>query len=820
MRARPHWIARLPLLFTAAWLTLACKPATEPVVADVPTTPAVDPAQAELEQRLAWLDEQLEQARVDNHIPGMAIAIVRDDALVWARGFGVTDLDTNTPVTPETVFAIGSSTKAFSATLAAMMVDEGKLGWDDPLSKHLAGFELKIDGQDGQQATVRDVLSHRSGFARMGILWAGNTIPRDEILKHAAQAEPVAKFRAEFHYNNVTYMAGALTAAQVAGQSWEQLVRERLLEPLHMDHSNVDYASTIANPALSKGYTWREDLQEYEPATLRNTDAIAPAGAIFSSVLDMSNWLRLQLGNGEFEGKRLVSEQALAETHEQQIEIAPNIGYGLGWMLREWNGKRVVEHGGNIDGFAASVALLPDEQLGMVLLTNASMSPLQGTAMNLVFDALLTDAYLPPSSEGGEDLSRFVGKYVAEIPGFGGQSFEVLIKDGKLAVDVPGQMVYLLEPPDPDDDEQLREFEATDTVAVSFDAGPDGAIQALRLHQAGMKFELLREGFVPEPDLTPGEAAPLLGTYRNDKGMTMEVVLHNGRLAVDVPGQMRYDLERPDASGQYRFRINPDFIVTFTMGKDGTAEKLTQTQPGGGGVFVRERKAAGKTVTLEQIHRTRKSDKRAAALSKAGIVHLTQRVEMPSAGLTGTSDVWFDTAGHLREAVDFGAVGTMFAVIGPDGGWRESSFEPGKAVTGIELRQAQLGHPSVGLGDWRTAYTGETLLRTQTVDGRERHIIELRTVSSDPHSGGDLPPMTVHVDAKTGDIVEIHQVEVAPNGLRVPTVTKLSDYRVVSGVRLPHRSESSNAHNGRTIATITKVETKLADDPNRFVHSK
>src|SRR5690606_9280927 len=116
----------------------------------------------------------------------MAIAIVRDDALVWARGFGVTDLDTNTPVTPETVFAIGSSTKAFSATLAAMMVDEGKLGWDDPLSKHLAGFELKIDGQDGQQATVRDVLSHRSGFARMGILWAGNTIPRDEILKHAA----------------------------------------------------------------------------------------------------------------------------------------------------------------------------------------------------------------------------------------------------------------------------------------------------------------------------------------------------------------------------------------------------------------------------------------------------------------------------------------------------------------------------------------------------------------------------------------------------------------------------------------------------------
>jgi CubicO group peptidase (beta-lactamase class C family) len=792
---------------TCVALSLACGPKRAPAIPDTSTAgSAIDPAKLELEKRLAYLEQTLEQARIEGHVPGMAIAVVDDGQLIWAHGFGVSDLDANTPVTPETVFAIGSSTKAFSSTLAAMMVDEGKLTWDDPVTKHLPEFTLLVDGKQGEVVTIRDLLAHRSGFVGMDILWAGGTIPRDEVLRHAVRAKPVAPFRAEFHYNNVTYMVGALAAAQAAGSSWDELIQTRLLAPLEMHHSSIDHASAMADPARSKGYTWRADLERFEPASPRNTDAIAPAGSIYSSVLDMSNWLRLQLGEGEFAGQRLVSAAALAETHTQQIEMTPGIGYGLGWMLREWNGKRIVEHGGNIDGFAASVALLPEEELGMVLLTNVGITPLQGTAMNLVFDALLTDAYLP-DAESGEDLSRFVGEYISTLPGFGGESFEVLIKDGKLAVDVPGQTIYLLEPPDPDDEQALREFELTDTIAVSFDEGPKGEIQALRLHQNGMAYELLREGVQLEPEVTPGEVAELLGHYRADNGMVLEVLIHNGRLAVDVPGQMIYDLELPDKNGDYHFRINHDFTISFQRDKSGEVEKLSQFQPGGGGVFVRE--PGAKTISLDELHRLRKTEKRAKALAKAGIVRLRQQIEMPNAGIEGTGELWFDAEGQLRHETKFAPVGAALIVLHGSEGWSESSFDPREPITGVELHQAQLGHPRVSYGDWRPHYSGETLLRTITEKaGGTLHVVELRAEG--------LPATTLHVDAKTGDIVEIHTFEITGSGMRVPVVVELSDYRVVAGLRLPHRTEFSNPRSGRIIITVVEVETKLPADPAWF----
>ncbi|MFO7561412.1 MAG: serine hydrolase domain-containing protein [Enhygromyxa sp.] len=813
----PRLCARLPgrpsLLLISAWLIVACRPSPPQTPTPQPAAAqAPDPAALELEQRLAYLEQQLEEARVEAHVPGMAIAIVKDDALIWAKGFGVSDLDANTPVTPETVFAIGSSTKSFSSTLAAMMVDEGKLGWDDPASKHLPGFELPVDGEEGEVATVRDLLAHRSGFARMGLLWAANTIPRERILAYASKAKPVAKLRAEFHYNNVTYMAGALAAASAAGTSWEELLRTRLLEPLHMSHTSIDYASASADPARARGYTWRDDLGTFEPASLRNTDAIAPAGSIFSSVLDMSNWLRLQLGEGEFEGERLVGAATLRETHTQQIEVQDGSGYGMGWMLREWNGERVVEHGGNIDGYAAAVALLPEHELGMVLLTNVGFTPLRDTAMNMVFDALLTDAYLPvdaAGASGGEDLSRFVGEYVAEIPGFAGAHFVVSVEDGKLAVDVPGQTKFLLRPPDPDDEEALREFEATDTIAVSFVEGPDGAVQSLLLHQGGLKFELLRAGFEPEPEVDPSEVRPLLGSYRGDKGVTVEVVIHHGRLALDVPGQMIYDLELPDEKGEYHFRANYDFVVSFTRDASGKVEQLRVVQGGSSGVFEPVPKA--KTITREELHRRRKSDQRARALAKAGIVHLRQTDEVPSAGLVATVDTWFDGAGRYREDMQLGEqgeVGSSVSILVDGAGWAESSFDPRKATTGVELQQAELGHPRVFIGDWRPYFDGETVLRSITRDGRELHVVEL--------SKQGLPPTTIHVDAKTGDVVEIRRVKVAGNGMRVPVVVELSDYRVVAGMRVPFTTKSSDPFVGTTILTVLEVETKLAEDPGRF----
>lgn len=810
LMARPvHLIG----LFSAAVWLVACQPKASLDTPDGPSVVAVDPAQVELDARLAYLEQRLEQARVDSHVPGMAIAIVKGDRVIYTHGFGVSDMDTNTPVTPDTVFAIGSSTKAFTATLVAMLVDEGKMDWDDPVTRHLPDFVLQIEGaKDGEVVTIRDLLAHRSGFARMGVLWGANTIPRASVLAYATKALPVAPFRTAFHYNNVTYMAAGEASAKVAGVSWEQLLQSRLLGPLGMTHTNSDYASAQADPALSLGYTWRDDLGMFEPAPMRNLDSIAPAGAINSSVVDMAHWLRFNLARGEYEGQRLVSEAALTQIKTSQIEIAPGkLDYGMGWMLSEWQGHAVVEHGGNIDGFSASVAMLPDDDLGMVLLTNAGMTPLQASAHPMVWEALLTDAYLPEAAGSGEDFSRFVGKYVAEMPGFGGQPFEVVVKGNKLAVDVPGQTVYTLKAPDDDD---WRVFEQTDEVAVSFDEDDKGQIIALRLHQGGLDMELLREGFVPAPEVDVAQVRPYLGNYRAEVGATAQVLIHNGRLAVDIPGQMVFDLELPDAQGDYHFRVKYDLFLNFTMGEGKRANEvvsMTLFDEGKPVIFTRE---AGKpTMTLEQLHQKRKTDRRDQAMVEAGLVLFEQRVDLINAGLVGSGKVWFDPQGQLRQEVEFGPVGKSLLILRRgDGdvrqGWSESSFEPRTALLGVLLQQALLDHPQVMFGDWRNAYVSETLLRTQTSEGGDIHVIELRAA--------ELPSTLIHVDAKTGDVIEVHSQVLAAGGQRIPTVVELSDYRKVEGMRLPFRIESSNPHTGTTIVTLTAVHSKQRAQSDRF----
>ena len=780
----------------------ACKPAEAPTAPE-PTAPAaeaVDPAAQELQARLAWLEKQLEQARVDTHVPGMAIAIVKDDEVIYAHGFGMSDLEKQTPVTPETTFAIGSSTKAFSSALVGMMVDEGKLDWDDPISKYLPDFNLQIDGNEGDEVTIRDLLSHRAGFARMSVLWAAGKMSRERIFAYASKAEPISRFRDEFHYNNITYMAGSLAAAKAAGMPWEELLRTRLLEPLGMTHTNVDYASAQADPKYSKGYTWRSDLEKYEEAPMRKIDVAAPAGAINSSVLDMTKWIRLQLGYGSFEGKELVSKKSILATHRDVISIGPGVDYGMGWMLREWEEKKVVEHGGNIDGFSAAVGLMPEEKLGFVLLTNASMTGLQSGVLNMVWEALLTDAYTQDPNPSGEDLSVFVGEYVPQIPGFD-QNMKVMTKAGKLAVDVPGQTVYSLKAPDDDD---FRYFEATDEVAISFVKNDAGEVTTMLLHQGGMSFEAFREGYTPPVEVTEEQAKDLLGYYESDKGLTGDIVIHNGRLAFDIHKQMTMDLEPVEKDGEYHFRPNYEMFIVFDRDEKKKDEVVGLTLFQDGKTTEFKRGKGLRKPSIEELHKKRKTDKRQAALEKAGFVRMDQSLHMHSAGLTAKSSAWFDAGGRLRQEVDYGEAGEGIVVLHEGGGWRESAFEPRSELDGIRLEQVKFNHPAYLYGDWRKVFSEEKVLRAQQKDGRVQWVIELK--------GGDFPATVMTLDAKTGDVVEVKSFEVAAGGMRVPITTTLSDYKTVKGMRIPHQMVMRTPQAGKVTSTVTKVETGLAPD--------
>ncbi|MCZ6596981.1 MAG: serine hydrolase, partial [Planctomycetota bacterium] len=503
-----------------------------------------DPALAE---RLEQLCEKLEEERLELHIPGMALAVVMDDEIVLARGFGLADLEDGEPATPETLFAIGSSTKAFTAAVIGMLVDEGKMEWDDPIVDHLPYFTPELDTEDEDAVlTVRDTLCHDSGFARMDILWGAGMASREEILRTASGAQAWEGFREGFNYNNIMFLAAGEASAAAAGKGWDALVEERLFDPLGMSSTNTSVVESQTDPRLALGYRWDEDAGEHVHLPMRVLDSIAPAGAINSNVLDMAQWLRFQLGGGVYEGERLISEDQVRETRTDQIGPGPD--YGLGWFLGDWNGQPVVQHGGNIDGFGAQVAFLPESSLGYVLLTNVTSTPLQGGSMQIVWETLL----------GGEeatdalDFDRYVGNYIGDFGAWKEATFEVLVKDERLAVDVPGQIVYTLHPPD---DEGKWFFTLTDAIAVSFERDADGAVQVMHMHQGGLEFELPREEYEFPLEIDLDEVQRYLGRYRDDLlGEELTVLVDKNRLAVDIPKQMVCHLRLPDEDGWWWFR--------------------------------------------------------------------------------------------------------------------------------------------------------------------------------------------------------------------------------------------------------------------------
>jgi CubicO group peptidase (beta-lactamase class C family) len=331
-------------------------------------------------------------------VPGLAIAIVKDDRVLFAKGFGVRKLAEAAPVDADTLFAIGSTTKAMTAATLAMLIDEGKLAWDDRVTKHLSGFEL-YDPAVTRELTVRDLLCHRSGLPRGDGLWYGTRYDRAEVLNRVRHLKPESSFRSKFGYQNIMYLAAGQVTGAVAKTSWDDFIKERLFLPLGMKGTNTSVT------ALSNGGNVATPHQKADdalgPLPWRNIDNIGPAGSVNSNVNDMAQWIRLQLGNGTFEGKRLVSAAAVEEMRSPQtiVQLSDDIkarfpvthffSYGLGWMLRDYQGKLLAEHGGGIDGMTSQVALVPEEKLGVVILSNRGGTALPSALSHHVFDRFL-----------------------------------------------------------------------------------------------------------------------------------------------------------------------------------------------------------------------------------------------------------------------------------------------------------------------------------------------------------------------------------------------------------------------------------------------
>ena len=346
---------------------------------------------------LQGFDDYVNKARADWRIPGLAIAIVKDDKVIFAKGYGVRKLGEPTPVNERTVFAIASETKAFTSAALAMLVDEGKIKWDDPVTKHLKDFQL-YDPYVTREITVRDLLCHRSGLDRADWLEDGSTLARDEILRRLRFQKPSWSFRSHFGYNNQMFIAAGQIIPAVTGKSWDDFVKQRIFTPLGMTASSTSITAlknfdNVATPhAKSEG--------EVRPIAWVSVDNCGPCGSINSSVVDLAQWLRLQLGQGSYGDKKLLSLGAVEEMHTPQMIVTLDTGapdahfasYGLGWFLHDYHGRKVVKHGGDVDGMVAEIGMIPEEKLGVAILSNLS-----GRTGNSLPEALLYrvfDAYL------------------------------------------------------------------------------------------------------------------------------------------------------------------------------------------------------------------------------------------------------------------------------------------------------------------------------------------------------------------------------------------------------------------------------------------
>jgi CubicO group peptidase (beta-lactamase class C family) len=330
--------------------------------------------------------------------PGMAVAVVCDDKVVYLKGAGVRERGRTEAVTPDTLFAVGSCTKAFTATALALLVDEGKAAWDDPVRKHVPTFRL-ADPLADREVTLRDLLCHRTGLARHDLLWYRAPWPVEESVRRMAFLDQSHSFRAAYEYNNLAYLAAGLAVSGAAKEPWHEFVRRRLFTPLGMKGAVFTRADALKADHATPHR--RGPGGKAEPMELYPDDKqIRASGSIKAGARDLGQWVRLQLAGGALDGKRVVSEEALAETHTPQVMVplvraratatgATQASYGLGWGITDYRGHHVLAHGGAVDGFRARIVLLPKDRAGVVLLTNLEEMEIVEAAGNAVVDHVL-----------------------------------------------------------------------------------------------------------------------------------------------------------------------------------------------------------------------------------------------------------------------------------------------------------------------------------------------------------------------------------------------------------------------------------------------
>jgi CubicO group peptidase (beta-lactamase class C family) len=348
------------------------------------------------------LDDFVAEVMKEYQVPGLALAVVKDGKVLIAKGYGYRDLEKKVPVTASTLFAIGSISKSFTVTALGMLIDEKKLTWDSKVRDLMPSFRLH-ERLATDKVTVRDLVTHRTGLPRHDALWYCTTLGRGQLLDRLRHLEPTHDLREQYQYNNLAYATAGVVVEKVSGKSWEDFTRERVLTPLGMKRTNLSVKDSVRSDDFAFPYRERDGKVSRIP--FRNIDPVAPAGSINSSAEEMANYLRMHLELGKWDGKQLLSQVNAEEMQAPQMVIplamqkltetfaTPGENtYGLGFQVTRHRGERMIEHGGSIDGFLASLSLLPAKKTGVVVMINLhrrDFAPVPRVVAHEVHDRLL-----------------------------------------------------------------------------------------------------------------------------------------------------------------------------------------------------------------------------------------------------------------------------------------------------------------------------------------------------------------------------------------------------------------------------------------------
>src|SRR6476620_2608892 len=350
-----------------------------------------------LDEKLRDIDAYAQTVMDTWHGPGMAIAVVKDDKMVFAKGYGVRELGKPDPVDENTLFEIASNSKAFTTASLAILVDEGKLNWNDKVTKYLPDFQV-YDPWVTNELTIRDIVSHRSGLDTFSgdLLWYTTTIDTDDMLRRVRYLKPVSSFRTRYGYQNLMFVAAGRVVEKVSGMKWADFVRTRILTPLGMNRTTTSVTALKDNYAMPHN----ESGGSLRVLQLQNFDNTPGAVGLNASVADLSKWIRLQLGRGTFEGKKIFSSARSNDMWQPNIMLPISEagqkanptrhfrGYGMGWFLEDYRGRKIMNHSGGLDGMLSYTVLCPEENFGFVVLTN-NESPSYQIMMNKVRDIML-----------------------------------------------------------------------------------------------------------------------------------------------------------------------------------------------------------------------------------------------------------------------------------------------------------------------------------------------------------------------------------------------------------------------------------------------